>query len=154
MCLLFVRFVRLVASRCDFELLLFEIGVWFASCDGVSTNIDCVMPLGHRSAICRNSTNALIDSPFFCSVVRRVGTDTSVSFSKNRARKSFSRSTHFLIERQEASWTIQRQPSWGCRRINELWWHHLILHSLFGIWSRTYVGSANLCRRRREDSMP
>ena len=38
-CLLLVRLVRLVAFRCDFELLLFTLGVWFASCDGKSLPI-------------------------------------------------------------------------------------------------------------------
>ena len=36
LCLLLVRLVRLVAFRCDFELLLFELGVWFADYSGKS----------------------------------------------------------------------------------------------------------------------
>jgi len=36
LCLLLVCLVKLVAFRCDFELLLFDLGVWFAGCGGKS----------------------------------------------------------------------------------------------------------------------
>jgi len=69
----------------------------------VSTNIDRVMPLEHRSAMPQNfSTNILINSPFFCFMARRVGTDISVSSSKKRSRNSFSKSAYFLIEPVES----------------------------------------------------
>jgi len=42
--------------------------------------------------------SCLIDSSFFCFVARRVGTEISVSSSKKRARNSFLRSAHILIE--------------------------------------------------------
>jgi len=65
----------------------------------VSTNINCVMPLGHQSDILRNLfTNNLMDSPFFCFVARGVGTNISISSSMKRARNSFSRSAQVLIE--------------------------------------------------------
>jgi len=50
------------------------------SYDDVSTSVVCVMPLGHCSAMLQNLlTNILIDSPFFCFVTRRVGSEISVS---------------------------------------------------------------------------
>ena len=77
----------------------------------VSTSVDCAMPLRHRSAILWNlSTNILIDSPFFCFVVRRVGTDTSVSSSKKWLRKASPDQHNSWWNLQEASWTIKRQP--------------------------------------------
>jgi len=65
----------------------------------VSTSVDCIMSLKHRSTILWNlSRNILMDSPFFYLVAMRVGTDTSVSPSKKWAKKSFPRSAQFLME--------------------------------------------------------
>jgi len=65
----------------------------------MSTSVDWVIPLGHQSTILRIlSTNVLINSPFFCYVTRRVGTEISESSSKKRTRNSFLRSSHVLIE--------------------------------------------------------
>jgi len=115
----------------------------------VSNSIDCVMLLGYQSTILWNlSTNSLIDSPFFCFVARRVDKYTLVSSSRNRARKSFSRSTHFLIEPAWSFMNYSKVTLWGYQWINEPWWHCFILHSLFGIWSSIYVDSVTPYHRR------
>ena len=78
--------------------------IWIRSSVGrlwrqVSISIACIMPLGYQGAILWSLfTKVLMDSSFFCFVVRIVGIDTSVLSLKNHVRKSFSRSPHFLIE--------------------------------------------------------
>jgi len=95
-----------------------------------------------------------MDSPFFYFVAMRVGNDISVSSLKKQAKNSFSRSAHVLICQREASWTIQRLPSWGSQWTNELWWHRSILHSRFEIWSSIYASLVTLYCQRCAGSVP
>jgi len=86
-----VHFVRQVDFKYDIWPPLFEPGARFVVV--VVSFYQCRLsrPLGHQSVMPRNlSTNVLIDSPFFCFVARRVGTDVSVLSSKKQASNNFS----------------------------------------------------------------